>query len=282
MNALFGTCPGLSLSESSLDPFAQSGQIGACFLHLPSVPSTNRVIADLGRRDYPTGTVVVADHQTEGRGKGERVWVSNPGDSLCLSILLRPRRPIAELAQATLVAAVGVREGLSYTGLDARIKWPNDLLVDGRKICGILCELVTTPEGDPDFLIVGIGLNVRTPPLPDDLPDRVTSVSAEVGADASRFALLSHVLSALDVWFGRWEDRGFDPIRRAWLSHSCTIGRRVSLDCGASTVTGIATDMGADGSLGIRDEGGVCHRFHFGETSFPAPQTRGAEGVSQL
>jgi len=226
--------------------------------------------------------VVVADHQTEGRGKGERVWVSSPGDSLCVSFLVRPRRPLSEICQATLVAAVGIRDGLSRVGVDARIKWPNDLLVGGRKLCGILCELVTTPDGDLDYLIVGFGLNVRTPPLPDALKGLVTSVTAETGRDVSRFTVLSHVLSALDDWFGRWEDRGFDPIRHAWLNHSCTIGRRVTLTTGDAAVTGIATDMGANGSLGIRDESGVCHRFLFGETSFPAPLSRGAEGLSQL
>ncbi|CAH2603681.1 Biotin-protein ligase / Biotin operon repressor [Rhodovastum atsumiense] len=258
--------------------------IGQVIHHLAEAGSTNRLIADLAAAGAPAGTVVVADHQTSGRGKGERVWFSRPGGGLCLSVLLRPSRPIEEIYQATLVAAVAVTAAIArVSGVAAEVKWPNDLLARGRKLCGILSELALTPEGDLDYVIVGIGLNVGLAPMdfPEDLRGLATSVAAEAGCEVDRFALLDAILDELEDWQAIWECDGFAPVRAAWIARSCTLGRGIALQAGSTRLCGVATDLGADGALCVRDADGVTHRLHYGEISLATRQSGSARAPVQ-
>ena len=173
-------------------------------------------------------TVLVADHQTAGRGKGQRRWHSLPGKGLYASILLRPGRPVEELASVTLVVAVAVLHAVRQTtGIPATVKWPNDIMVDGRKLCGILCELVLSPDGEVKHIIAGIGLNENLAPedFPHSLTRMATSLSIESGRPIDRAASLANLLDELAHWLELWEREGFEPVRQAWLRHSCTLGR---------------------------------------------------------
>lgn len=235
---------------------------------ISAVDSTNRLIRDLAAEGVAPGLAVVAEHQTAGRGKGKRFWFSEPGKGFALSLLLRPTRPVEEVSQLTLVLGVAVAEAIvQATGVAAELKWPNDILVDGRKLCGILCELVLTPEGDMAHVIAGIGLNVNVAAsdFPPVLENIATSLAIEAGRAIDAEAVLSAVLVSVERWMKRWEDEGFDPIRQAWIARSCTIGREISFDAGEARCRGVATDLGPDGSLSIRDGSGSLHRFYYGE-----------------
>jgi len=246
-----------------------AGEIGHIVYRFPEVDSTNRVIADLGQAGARAGTVVVADHQTAGHGKGDRFWFSRPGGGLCLSLLLRPSRPLEEIFQVTLVLAVAAVEAIvRVSGVNVQVKWPNDLLVGGRKLCGILSELVLTPENEMAYVLSGIGINVNLTEedFPDVLKDVGTSLQMEAGRPIDRFALFSELLNEFDRWVKTWEREGFGPVREAWARHSCTLGRVVSLESGKTRCQGVAVDLGDDGSLSVRDESGNIHRFYQGET----------------
>ncbi|MBK5951804.1 biotin--[acetyl-CoA-carboxylase] ligase [Rhodobium orientis] len=258
----------------------QDGRIGRVVFYLPEVDSTNRLLANLAGRRAEAGTVVVADHQTAGRGKEERVWYSAPGTGLSLSVLLRPRVSIECMSQATLMISVAVADAIeAASGVAAEIKWPNDIMAGGRKLCGILCELVTTPDGDVDHIIAGIGINVSQTPdqFPDGLRSIATSIEAEAKRAVDRQTVLSLLLDRLEHRLAQWERDGFQPIRRDWIRRSCTLGRPIIVTTPQERRSGTAIALGDDGSLSIRTEEGSIHNYIFGETcssSVAAEKTR--------
>lgn len=246
--------------------------------------STNRVLAELGRTGAAHGFVVVADHQTAGSGKSDRRWESKPGASLLFSVLLRLDAPYESLPQITLVAAVAMRDALAALGIsEARVKWPNDILIGGRKLCGILAETGTDAAGDT-FVVLGVGLNLSqtADDFPLELREVATSLAVVSARPIPRRRIFHAVLDALETWLAIWRDRGFEPVRGAWNAASCTLGRAVAFDSAEGTSTGEAVGLAADGGLLVRDPSGAVHAFHSGEMRFlPEPafehtQTRSA------
>ncbi|WP_245826439.1 MULTISPECIES: biotin--[acetyl-CoA-carboxylase] ligase [Rhodobacter] len=244
--------------------------------HLPVVDSTNRYLSDLAAGSSPaltrTGTVIVADAQTAGRGKYDREWASLPESSLTFSVLLRPARPVEDLAQTTLVIAVAIAEAISQlAGLETSIKWPNDLMVGGRKLGGILCELVLNDDGDPAHIIAGVGLNLhhRVSDFPSALQGFATSIALETGRKIDRLEMLNEVLEQLEVWLTHWERAGFEPIRQAWSARSCTLGSQITLNTNGLPLRGIAIRLETDGSLTLRDADGQLHNAICGEIGSP-------------
>ncbi|WP_321340990.1 biotin--[acetyl-CoA-carboxylase] ligase [Breoghania sp.] len=245
----------------------RSGRIGPVCC-LPEIHSTNRLLAELQAGGAETGLTLVAHHQTAGAGKQERFWFSKPGKGVGISILLKPERPIEEISKYTLVLGVAVVEAIrKVTGINAEVKWPNDILVDGRKLCGILCELVLTDEGEVANVIAGIGININMAEadLPPELEGIATSLAMESGCNQDENVLIEAMFTEIETWTALWEEKGFSPIRKAWIKRSCTIGQVILFDAGDTRLTGTATDLGSDGSLSIRDRSGVTHRFVYGE-----------------
>lgn len=255
-------------------PFRRRGGIGCAVHHRPVLASTNTFLAGLAQNGAPIGTVVLADHQTAGRGKYDRPWHARPGQSLLTSVLLRPARPLEEMGQVTLVIAVAVAEAVARaTGLAARIKWPNDLMVQGRKLSGILCEMALTPAGDLAHVIAGIGINLAQTgrDFPPDLRPIATSVAAETGRLPDRFALFSHLLDRLDYRLAEWENYGFEPARQAWSARSCTLGQSLTLATPQGPLRGVATALDPDGALRLREPDGTLHSVICGEIPLPQP-----------
>lgn len=259
--------------EASLAEIDRRGAALGATLHWFAVTaSTNRVAAEIGAAGASHGTVVVAEHQTSGSGKGERVWSSKPGAGLLFSVLLRPEARFEELPQITLIAAVAMVDALEANGIaGAQVKWPNDILIDGRKVCGILAETGVSPDGSV-FVVLGVGLNVNESlsDFPPELEEIATSLAVAAGHPLSRQRIFHAFLDALEVWLERWRSTGFAPVRDAWCVRSCTLGRRVSFEVGAVALTGEAVGLGADGSLAIRADDGALHCFHSGEMRFIA------------
>lgn len=248
------------------------GKIGHTVLYAWETDSTNRLLERLARKGLPHGVIAVADRQTAGRGKGERVWHGTPEDSLCFSILLRDHYNVETLPQITLVAAVAMVDAIwQQTGLRLQIKWPNDVLASGRKVSGILTECCLTPEGEVDYIIVGIGLNVNNEAddFPNELKDMASSLNIEVGYKLDRINIIRAISERMEYWVNIWCTQGFLPVRDAWTEHSHTLGKFISLHIAEATVTGQAIGLECDGSLLLRDEHGNVHAFYSGETSMP-------------
>jgi BirA family biotin operon repressor/biotin-[acetyl-CoA-carboxylase] ligase len=224
-------------------------------LRLGSVTSTQDVALDLAARGAPDRSVVVADHQTAGRGRRGRTWEAEPGASLLVSIVVRTPLPLAARPRLSFAAALAVADALrDAAGLAPRLRWPNDVLVGGQKIAGILLE---AREGG--VVVVGIGVNVRQRAFPPGLRERATSVALAGGRDAPADLLLAALLAAFDRWRDRLEGGDFAGLRAAWLARADTIGREVRVEGRA----GVAVGLDEDGALLVR-EGGAVHRVTAG------------------
>jgi BirA family biotin operon repressor/biotin-[acetyl-CoA-carboxylase] ligase len=217
------------------------------------VTSTQTVAFELADGGAPDRTVVVADTQTAGRGRRGRHWLDEPRASLLASIVVRPRLAIRDLPKLSLATGVAVADALeAVAGLAVRLKWPNDLVVDERKIAGILLESRIATEA---LVVVGVGVNLDQHRFPRELTGAATSVRIETGQTVERDAMLEAVLAAFDVWRVRLERDGFAPVRERWLALADTLGRRVTVD----GRVGVAVDLDGDGALVIRDTAGVHH-----------------------
>jgi BirA family biotin operon repressor/biotin-[acetyl-CoA-carboxylase] ligase len=224
-----------------------------------SVPSTQLVALELAEDGAPDRTVVMAEHQTAGRGRRGARWEDEPGASLLVSIVVRSGLEPARLPTLSYVAAVAVAEALAAVApIVPRLKWPNDVLIGGRKIAGILLE--SKLGRGPATTILGIGINLGQRHFPPALRERATSVALETGLAIDREALLAALLERFDVWRQRLETEGFDGVRQRWIALSDTIGRRVSVD----GREGIAQDLDADGAL-VLETGAGRQRVVAGE-----------------
>ena len=232
-------------------------------VRLDQVDSTQTVAFALAERGAPDRTVVIADQQAAGRGRRGRVWQAPPRTSLLASILVRSRLPQALLATLSPTTAVATAEALRRVApLSPRLKWPNDVLVGGRKIAGILLESRAVASAEP-VLVIGVGVNLGQREFPPELAGRATSVALEAGHPVDRDTLLAALLEEFDAWRARLEGEGFGPVRERWKSLSDTIGRHVTVD----GVSGTATDLDADGALLIDAGDGVLRRVIAGEIS---------------
>jgi BirA family biotin operon repressor/biotin-[acetyl-CoA-carboxylase] ligase len=244
---------------------ARSQLVGTRFADLRWVAETGSTNADLLRdaaAGAPEGVVLVADHQTGGRGRLGRSWESPPGASLLVSVLLRPR---LEPAQAHLTTtAVGVSTATAceqVAGVEVRLKWPNDLLVsvgdEERKVGGILAESIVE-GGVLEAVVVGLGLNVNwTEAIPEELAGIATALNLVAGRELDREELLVALLRELDQWCSQLEhDEGRDLLRATWLARSATVGREVRVELPDGSIEGRAVDVTADGHLLVMDRTG--------------------------
>ncbi len=244
--------------------------------YFETLASTNDLAKELGARDAPEGTVVLAESQTRGRGRLGRDWSSPPGVGLYVSLLLRPALPPTELPQITLTAAVAtVRAVQRVTGFAPGIKWPNDLLLDGRKLGGILTEMET--ESDRiRHLVVGLGLNVNNPAFPPELAEIATSLAQLAGVAFSRLHLLQAWLEEFEELYERFLVQEFAAILAEWKKHTVTLGRPVTVRQGPRTIRGLALEVASDGALLVQTASGEVVRVTSGEI---APDPEGGSGA---
>lgn len=238
--------------------------------HFETLDSTNDLAKELAVQGAPEGTVVVAEAQTGGRGRLGREWNSPPGVGLYVSLVLRPMLPPMELPQITLTTAVAVVRAVHrVTGVAPGIKWPNDLLVNGKKLGGILTEMET--ESDRiRHVVVGLGLNVNNPEFPPELAATATSLTLTAGGTFSRVNLLKAWLEEFEELYGRFLNQGFPEILEEWKGYTVTLGRAVTVRQGPREISGQALDVAPDGALLLRTNTGEMVRVTSGEIT-PEP-----------
>jgi len=220
--------------------------------------STNSDALALGREGAPHGTVVFAEEQRSGRGRMGRSWESARGLNLYLSILLRPTIVPAQAPQLSLVAGVAVAEALETLGVDGRIKWPNDIVVGGRKLCGILTEIVA--EADRvECVVVGIGVNLNgeVSDFSPALRSKATSVREATGRRVDRGAFLRALLGVFERAYGVFERSGFAGVAPQWRRRSYLEGRRVDVEGVGERLAGRCLGIDDDGAL-LVDTGGAA------------------------
>ncbi len=241
---------------------------------VPEIASTNDAVMAAGRAGTAEGLAVLADRQTAGRGRLGRHWASPAGIGLYTSILLRPPLPSRQAALIPLAAGLAVAEAIQeVSGLVAHLKWPNDVLVDGRKVAGILAEMASV-EAWVSHIVVGIGINVNHGPedFPEEIREVATSLRLAAGRPIPRGDLAGAVYNGLDRWYQAFcDDRRETILERA--RHLCaTLGRRVEVVAGDERWVGLAVDLDADGALLVYERTGACRRVLASDVSIRTPQ----------
>ena len=235
-------------------------RIGSSIKYYPSIGSTNTVVRALARDGAPDGTVALADEQTQGRGRHGRRWTAPPRTGLAVSVLLRPT-PDFPLYTLTMAAALAVCDAArALTGPRCTLKWPNDVLVDGAKVGGILLDL--DEAGTAWTVVIGIGLNVNAAP---DLPG-VRALSAATGTPVAREPLLIDLLERLEAYVTL---AAYEPatVRRLWRDRLVTLGRSVRVQAADGAFEGVAIDVDAEGALLVRGSDGAVRVVHAGDVT---------------
>jgi len=235
--------------------------------YFSELDSTNSHASRLAEKGAPEGEVVVADTQTQGRGRLGRRWISPPRTNLYLSIILRPQLPPAHAPQITLMAAVALAETIgSFVSFRPTIKWPNDILVQGKKMAGILTELSCRAER-VDFVILGIGVNINFLPneMPADIRNRATSIFAMTQEKVRPEAVLRRLIHDLDRCYGELEEFGFDALAPRWEAYFSLRGQRVRVELLDRVLFGCAKGIDRDGALLIEGDDGSVQRVLAGD-----------------
>jgi len=223
-----------------------------CFRSIDSTSSCARAIASCGAAE---GTVVYAEEQTEGRGRHGRTWLASPGKNLMFSVILRPAVSPQTMTLFPLYAAVAVAEGIGEsTGLAVGCKWPNDLLIAGKKTAGILLEGALNPESI-EYVIVGIGINVNQRTFPPDLAQKATSLSLASRREHDRRDVLQAVLRTLETRYKELTVSGPGSLLSSWLEKSPMLNRPVSVLHEGQTVTGIMKGLSPQGGMILSVDG---------------------------
>jgi BirA family biotin operon repressor/biotin-[acetyl-CoA-carboxylase] ligase len=247
------------ITPLELAPLLNTHDIGRTIHYRDVAPSTNELAFRLAQEGAFHGEVVIAEQQTQGRGRRGRQWVSPHGQNLYFSAILRPDLPPQRAPELTLVAAVAVAETLREAGADtAAIKWPNDLQIDGKKVAGILTELSAEPD-QVHFAVLGIGvnLNVRAGDFPPEVAGLATSLMEARGRRVPRALFAAALLTRLEDWLDAHQDRGFALVREAWKSLSNTLGQEVLVKTERREFSGIAEDIDETGALLVRTSSGL-------------------------
>jgi BirA family biotin operon repressor/biotin-[acetyl-CoA-carboxylase] ligase len=252
-----------SLSPEAITRHLATRLIGQRVIYYPSVASTNELAKIEAWRGAVEGTVIIAEEQTAGKGRLKRAWLSTKG-SLALSVILYPA--LEHLPSLIMVVSLAVARSIkAVTGLEAWIKWPNDILLNGRKVCGILVESEVRGEA-VDYAVIGIGINVNL--SVSDFPDRLptaTSLSQELGREVSLLDLVRGLLVELERLYLTLLGGG--SIYEAWRDSLVTLGEKVYVVSGKARYSGIAESVARDGSLLIRRPDGSLSRIVSGDVT---------------
>jgi len=257
----------IDFTQETLSAYLKRNPFIAEVHYFEAVGSTNTVAYQLALAGAHDGEVVVADAQTKGKGRLDRAWQSPPGTNLYISMILRPKIEPALAPQITLMAGVAVAELFSgcCTG-GVSIKWPNDVLLQGRKACGILTEM-KADAGRVDFIILGMGLNINMSPEDFDptLRDAATSLKIETGKVYDRLEMISTLFDLIEKWYKIFLRTGFPGMRETWLGYADILGKRIKWVFKDEFQTGIVTGIDDDGTILMQREDGVGERVIAGD-----------------
>jgi len=257
-----------SLLPGEIQEDLKTRTLGREIVYRPRVGSTQVLAKSLAAAGAADGTLVICEEQTGGFGRLGRKWHSLPG-SISFSVILRPEIHPLDAMKFPIIAGVAVAGAIAnVTGLKPRLKWPNDIILGGKKTGGILTEM--SAEIDRvNYLITGIGLNVNTAKsqIPDNIKDAATSLKIHCRQEVSRLRLVRAILEELEILCNEFRASGFEPVRKRWQELSCTLGKQVCFARGDKTVEGEAVAMDADGVLLVRETGGRVSRVLYGDVT---------------
>lgn len=256
------------ITEAELKSRMKSRWAGASLACYQEVDSTNDQAKRLAEAGAPHGTLVVAETQTAGKGRRGRGWVSPEGTGVWMSLLMRPEIPPAHASMLTLVMALAVAEGIeAETGLETLIKWPNDIVISGKKVCGILTEM--SAELDCiHYVVTGMGINVNMEEFPDELSGKATSLRIETGRTLSRSAVIASVMEKLEPFYEEFATHGdLRNLTEPYLKRLANRDRQVTVLSPGGSWEGTALGINEKGELLVRTGDGTVNSVVSGEVS---------------
>jgi BirA family biotin operon repressor/biotin-[acetyl-CoA-carboxylase] ligase len=262
----------VSTPDKLLPPFIKVGlntsRIAREIYYYPQVDSTNLKAKSIATQGVSDGTLVLTEHQTQGQGRLDRTWVSPPGKNLLFSLAFYPSVPPTKAFQLTLLASLSVCKSLiAVSKIKAGIKWPNDIYVNNRKVCGILTEFSASTDRI-NWAVVGIGVNVNYDPSSDtELATIATSIKKERGRSQRRIDLLRSILEEMDRLYSRFLEGNMHSVREEWLGHSIILGKPVVITADNYREEGIAETIDENGALILRTGDGERKRIIYGDLS---------------
>ena len=259
--------PDVLNADDLLSRLSVSRIVGRDIQVFQETSSTNDIAEKLARDGVAEGVTIFAESQTKGRGRLGRKWISPAGQGLWFSVLLRPQLPPNSVTQLTIAAATSVARAIrSQTGLAPQIKWPNDILLHGKKAVGILTEL--SAEVDRvRYVIIGIGVDVNVDQFPTEVAGLATSLAHEAGRRFVRAEIAAAILSELDKDYGRVVRGEFAALAEEWERQCITLGRRVRIHIGDRVISGRAESLDNDGALLLRTDHGRLERIVGGDVT---------------
>lgn len=241
------------INEQEIACGLNTSLLGKSIVCLEEVDSTNEEAKR--QKDLPDGTLFIAEVQTAGKGRSGRAWTAKRGDNIFMSLLLKPNINMNDISQVTLVAGMGVCRALrEAVGVDARIKWPNDIVCGGKKICGILTEM-TAEINRVEYLVCGIGINVNQESFSGELDEKATSVFMLTGQKAERAPLVRAALENIEKYYSLFLREGFSALRADYRAMCVTLGRQVRVVRGGEGQTAFASDISERGELLVERDG---------------------------
>jgi BirA family biotin operon repressor/biotin-[acetyl-CoA-carboxylase] ligase len=254
------------IDKEKIQTVRKKNIMGRSAFFFNSLNSTNKMAQDLAKDGEDEGTLVVSRIQEEGYGRMNRTWLS-PEGGLWFSLILRPGFEPRNAPKITLMAGVAVAKALSLTfGLDARIKWPNDVLIRGKKVCGILTEMRTSVT-EINYIVLGIGLNANfdVKELPKEFSPQSTTLKQELGEEIDLTQLLLNIVDELEQNYQLLVSQGSSKILNLWREYSDTLGKNVRITTNQDSFEGIAVDLDETGALLIESKENEIQRFFAGD-----------------
>ncbi|MFJ5772279.1 biotin--[acetyl-CoA-carboxylase] ligase [Psychrobacillus sp. NPDC093180] len=246
------------VSSERISSYLDTKSIGRNIIYYPVCESTQTIATEKASDHAAHGTVIITEQQTAGRGRLERPWDSSAGKGIWMSVIIRPEISPQYAAQFTLVSAVAITRAIEdMTDCSPAIKWPNDLLIKGKKVTGILTEL----QADMDrvqAIIIGIGVNVNQDleAFDESIQSIATSLKMETEQEVNRAELVAKILYYLEKYADIYVENGFEPIKLLWESYNCTIGKRIRANMLRETLEGVAMGITNDGVLELKLDNG--------------------------
>jgi BirA family transcriptional regulator, biotin operon repressor / biotin---[acetyl-CoA-carboxylase] ligase len=253
------------LSAAEIKAHLETESLGQNVVYEESISSTQKLAHHLAEDGAASGTLVVADEQVSGRGRLGRPWHSPKGTGIWMSLILRPELPLNKIPQLTLTTAVAIVKAIKKVAkVDCQIKWPNDILYNGKKLVGILTEL-QAEENRAKAVIIGIGMNVNltSDDIPDEIKNIATSIQMLTGEPCSRAHLIQSIMKEMEILYRLYLSEGFSVIKVMWEAYALNIGQTViARKVNGESIKGLAKGITDDGVLLVEDQTGELHHIY--------------------
>ncbi|MEI3604754.1 biotin--[acetyl-CoA-carboxylase] ligase [Pseudogracilibacillus sp. SE30717A] len=258
------------ISENTISWGLQTDWLGKKIVYRDSITSTQRLAHELALDGAEHGTIVIADEQTKGKGRVDRNWHSQKGKGIWMSVILRPTILPYLAPQLTLLTATVLANVIDqYAKIKPQIKWPNDILIDSRKMAGILTEM----QAEQDhvlYVIVGMGININQDQsdLPDDILNKATSLRIETGQEWEMLPMIQQIIETFESKYMHYIDNGFKEVKQNWENYGFRLNERLQINSGNKRWEGLFLGIAEDGALLAKTDTGIIEKVYSGEISW--------------